>query len=129
MGVKFDPDELVLVYDPECANRLSKTFVECAQIGMAMVAGDPSRFVEENESAGAVVVSGGELAGEGTWTAEHVRKLHRLSHEHHRDSVGIEWVKCPECGHLHYDGYGGVPCPIEGCNCARIYMPRGEGEG
>jgi hypothetical protein len=122
--MRFDHGDVLVVYDPKLAERLARRLVEFAQIGLTMVAGDPSRFVREGEAASAVVVSGGMLTGEGEWTDEHILKLASLTRQY--DSARITWAKCPECGHQHYDAYGGVPRAEPDCVCERNYLPRAD---
>jgi hypothetical protein len=115
---------LVGLYNPEHAAKLSSFFVECAEMGLPMIAGDPSRFVGPDDHAGAVIVGADELTDEGTWSGEHVLELARLAGLDRTSSAGTGWVKCPECGHEHYDANGGVPCAEPGCRCERSYLPR-----
>jgi hypothetical protein len=119
--MRLEPDDLVVVYDPNLADRLAAQLIEFARMGLTMVPGDPSKYVQKGETASAVVVSGGMVTGEGEWTTEHVKRLADLARNHQGT---VEWVRCPECRHEHYDGYGGVPCGEPGCACERSYMPR-----
>lgn len=118
--MRFEDEDVLVVYDPRQAENLARALVEFAEAGLTMVAGDPGRFVNEGERASAVVVSGGMLSAEGSWTAEHVRKLANAAGQHGQ----VQWARCPECGHEHYDGFGGVPCGEPDCDCERSYLPR-----
>jgi hypothetical protein len=120
--MRFDPDDLLVIYDVKAAARMGSALVGFAEMGLTMVAGDPSRFVGVEEAASAVVVNGGMLTGERDWGETDVRNLANLARE--ANQPGARWSKCPECGHEHYDAYGGVPCGVPSCNCQRSYMPR-----
>jgi hypothetical protein len=121
--------KLIGLYDQRYASELSGFFVECAEMGLTMVAGDPSRFVGPDDHASAVIVGADELTGEGTWSGEHILELARMAGVDPTGAGTTVWSKCPECGHEHYDIDGGVPCAEPSCRCERSYLPRSGPKG